>query len=320
MSPEAFAGRRVLVTGGAGFLGSHVVEALRARGASDIVVPRKKDYDLVSREACRRVVADSRPELVVHLAARVGGIGANRDNPGSFLFENLMMGVQLLEECRLQGVPKVVSLGTICAYPKLTPVPFREEELWNGYPEETNAPYGLAKKMLLVQGQAYRQQYGMNSIHLLPVNLYGPRDNFDPSSSHVIPALIKKIRDAQDAGEPAIEVWGSGKASREFLYVEDAARGIVMAAEAYDGPEPVNLGAGFEITIRDLVSLLARLMGFSGEIRFDPSKPDGQPRRSLDTARAERLFGFRASTSFEDGLRRTLEWYRGTRAAPASPR
>jgi GDP-L-fucose synthase len=318
MSPESLAGRRVLVTGGAGFLGSHVVEALRARGATDVVVPRKKDYDLVQRDGCRRVLSDMRPELVIHLAARVGGIGANRENPGSFLYENLMMGVQLMEECRLQRVPKLVCVGTICAYPKLTPVPFREEELWNGYPEETNAPYGLAKKMLLVQGQAYRQQYGMNVIHLLPVNLYGPRDNFDPSLSHVIPALIKKVHDAQRSGAPAIEVWGTGKASREFLYVTDAALGIVMAALGYDGAEPVNLGAGFEITIRDLVQLIARLMEFEGEIRFDPSKPDGQPRRSLDTARAERLFDFRATTSFEEGLRATIAWYREN-AAGARP-
>lgn len=314
MSQKALAGKRVLLTGGAGFLGSHVLLELRARGAAEVVVPRKKDYDLVQREACRRVVSECRPELVIHLAARVGGIGANRENPGSFLFENLMMGVQLLEECRLQGVEKVVGLGTICAYPKFTPVPFREEDLWNGYPEETNAPYGLAKKMLLVQGQAYRQQYGMNVIHLLPVNLYGPRDNFDPAVSHVIPALIKKVQDAQDAGAAAIEVWGSGRASREFLYVEDAARGIVMAAESYDGADPVNLGAGFEITIRDLAFQIAGLMGFHGELRFDPSQPDGQPRRSLDTARAERLFGFRATTSFEEGLRRTIEWYRAERA------
>jgi GDP-L-fucose synthase len=258
-------------------------------------------------------VADVRPDTVVHLAARVGGIGANRENPGSFFFENLMMGVQLVEECRLRGVRKVVTVGTICSYPKLTPVPFREEDLWHGYPEETNAPYGLAKKMLLVQGQAYRQQYGMNVIHLLPVNLYGPGDNFDPSSSHVIPALIKKCQDALDAGARSVDVWGTGKASREFLYVEDAARGVGMATETYDGAEPVNLGAGFEITIRDLVGLIARLMGFTGEIRWDPSKPDGQPRRCLDTSRAERLFGFRATTGFEEGLRRTIEWYRKRR-------
>jgi GDP-L-fucose synthase len=308
-------GKRVVVTGGAGFLGSHVVERLRERGAAEIVVPRKRDYDLVEREACRRLIADARPEVVLHLAARVGGIGANRDNPGLFLYDNLMMGVQLLEECRLQRVPKVVNLGTICAYPKFTPVPFREEDLWNGYPEETNAPYGLAKKLVLVQGQAYRQQYAMDVIHLLPVNLYGPRDNFDPASSHVIPALVKKCQDALDAGAPAIEVWGTGNASREFLYVDDAARGIVMATEAYDGPDPVNLGAGFEITIRDLVELIARLMGFSGEIRFDPEKPDGQPRRCLDTSRAERLFGFRAEIGFEEGLRRSIEWYRAARDA-----
>jgi len=302
-------GWTIVVTGGAGFLGREVVADLRSRGAQ-VVVPRKKEYDLVEREAARRLLAETRPDCVVHLAARVGGIGANRENPGSFFFDNLMMGVQLLEECRLQGIRKVVTVGTICSYPKLTPVPFREEEIWNGYPEETNAPYGLAKKMLLVQGQAYRQQYGLSAIHLLPVNLYGPGDNFDPSSSHVIPALIKKCQDALDAGAPFIEVWGTGRASREFLYVEDAARAIGLATERYDDAEPVNLGAGFEISIRDLVELIARLTGFAGEIRWDATKPDGQPRRSLDTSRAERSFGFRATTGFEEGLRRTIEWYR----------
>jgi GDP-L-fucose synthase len=306
-------GQRVVVTGGAGFLGRHVSDHLRARGA-EVIVPRKSDYDLVQRSAACRLIKDTQPAAVVHLAARVGGIGANRENPGSFFYDNLMMGVQLLEECRLQQVPKVLTVGTICSYPKLTPVPFREDDLWVGYPEETNAPYGLAKKMLLVQSQAYRQQYGCNFIHVLPVNLYGPGDNFDPSSSHVIPALVKKVQDAIDDGAGHIEVWGTGAASREFLYVDDAARGIVMAAESYDGADPVNLGAGFEIQIRDLVKLICKLMGFKGEIRFDPTKPDGQPRRSLDTSRAERLFGFRAAVGFEDGLRRTIEWYRQQRS------
>jgi GDP-L-fucose synthase len=309
-------GRRIVVTGGAGFLGRHVVAELERHGAAEVVVPRKRDYDLVERDACRRLLAHARPDVVIHLAARVGGIGANRENPGAFFFENLMMGVQLVEECRLAGVPKVVTLGTICSSPKLTLVPFREESLWDGYPEETNAPYGLAKKMLLVQGQSYRQQYGMNVVHLLPVNLYGPGDNFDPASSHVIPALIKKVQDALDAGGDAIEVWGTGTASREFLYVEDAAHGIVLATERYDGPEPVNIGAGFEILIRDLVAVICRLMGFRGQVRWDEAKPDGQPRRSLDTSRAERLFGFRAATSFEEGLRRTIEWYRAQRLRP----
>jgi GDP-L-fucose synthase len=316
----SFAGKRVVVTGGAGFLGSHVAEELRAQGADDITLPRKKDYDLVERDAVRRLVADTRPDLVIHLAARVGGIGANRENPGSFFYENLMMGVQLIEECRLRAVPKIVTVGTICAYPKLTPVPFREEDLWSGYPEETNAPYGLAKKMLLVQGQGYRQQYGMNVIHLLPVNLYGPRDNFDPSSSHVIPALIKKVQDAIDEGRDSIEVWGTGRASREFLYVEDAARGVCLAAARYDGADPVNIGAGFEITIRELVERITRLMGFAGQVRWDPNKPDGQPRRCLDTSRAERLFGFRAGTPFEEGLRRTIEWYRSERSSKTPAR
>jgi GDP-L-fucose synthase len=306
-------GQRVVVTGGAGFLGRHVSDQFRATGA-EVFVPRKSEYDLVQRSAACRLLKDTMPSLVVHLAARVGGIGANRENPGSFFYDNLMMGVQLLEECRLQGVGKVVTVGTICAYPKLTPVPFREEDLWIGYPEETNAPYGLAKKMLLVQSQAYRQQYGCNFVHVLPVNLYGPGDNFDPASSHVIPALIKKVQDALDEGAGHIEVWGTGTASREFLYVEDAARGIRMASESYDGAEPVNLGAGFEIQVRDLVKLICRVMGFRGEIRWDSGKPDGQPRRSLDTSRAERLFGFRAAVGFEDGLRRTIDWYRQQRS------
>jgi GDP-L-fucose synthase len=308
-------GKKIVVTGGSGFLGRHVVEELTRHGATT-VVPRRRDYDLVDREASRRLLSDHHPDLVVHLAALVGGIGANRENPGSFFFANLMMGVQLVEECRLQGVGKVVTVGTICSYPKFTPVPFQEDDLWNGYPEETNAPYGLAKKMLLVQGQAYRQQYGMNVVHLLPVNLYGPGDNFDPASSHVIPALIKKFEDAIEKGSDHVEVWGTGKASREFLFVEDAARGIRMASAGYDGSAPVNLGAGFEITIRDLAALVGRLTGFSGQIRWDPNLPDGQPRRSLATERAERLFGFRATTGFEDGLKRTIDWYRRERSSP----
>ena len=302
-------GKRVVVTGGGGFLGRRVDAEFRGEGA-EVVVARKADYDLVTREACRRLLVDTRPEIVVHLAARVGGIGANRERPGLFFFDNLMMGAQLIEECRLAGVPKVVTIGTICSYPKHTPVPFKEEALWDGYPEETNAPYGLAKKMLLVQGQAYRQQYGMNVIHLLPVNLYGPGDNFDAATSHVIPALIDRFEKAVRTGRSTVEVWGSGSASREFLYVDDAARGIRMATEAYDGCDPVNLGAGFEITIRDLALLIARFTGFSGEIRWDTSKPDGQPRRSVDTTKAERLFGFRAEVAFEDGLKETISWYR----------
>jgi GDP-L-fucose synthase len=311
------AGKKVVVTGGAGFLGRHVVAELKSRGALP-VSPRQSQYDLIDRTACRQLLADHAPDLVMHLAAQVGGIGANRENPGWFFFSNLMMGVQLIEECRLAKVPKVLTVGTICSYPNLTPVPFREDALWNGYPEETNAPYGLAKKMLLVQGQAYRQQYGMNVVHVLPVNLYGPFDNFDPGSSHVIPALIKKVQDAMDAGADHIVVWGTGKASREFLYVEDAARGLCLAAQSYDDPEPVNLGAGFEVSIRELAIMISRLMEFRGEIRWDPNKPDGQPRRSLHTERAEQRFGFRAATSFEDGLRRTIEWYRRERSSPTA--
>jgi GDP-L-fucose synthase len=313
-------GRRIVVTGGAGFLGRHLIDALAEYEPGEIVVPRKSDYDLVERDACRRLLEDSRPDVVIHLAARVGGIGANQASPGSFFFENLMMGAQLLEECRLHGVGKVVTVGTICAYPKITPVPFREEDLWNGYPEETNAPYGLAKKMLLVQGQAYRRQYGMNVVHLLPVNLYGPGDNFDPASSHVIPALMRRIQEAMDSGATQLEVWGTGTASREFLYVSDAAKGIALAAEHYNGSEPVNLGADFEITIRELVDMLVRLLGYRGQVRWDTSKPDGQPRRCLDTSRASRLFGFEAETKFEDGLRRTIEWYRRERSSGARVR
>lgn len=305
-------GQRVVVTGGAGFLGSFVVERLRERGA-EIFVPRRREYDLVQQEACKRLYKDARPDMVVHLAARVGGIGANRENPGSFFYDNLMMGVQLIEEGRLHGLKKFVALGTICAYPKFTPVPFREEDLWNGYPEETNAPYGLAKKMLLVQSQAYRAQYGFNSVYLLPVNLYGPHDNFDPASSHVIPALIKKCFDAVENNDGSITVWGTGRATREFLYVEDAAEGIALAAERYESGEPMNLGAGFEISIKDLVTLIARLTGFNGEIIWDSTKPDGQPRRCLDVTRAEKEIGFRARTSFEEGLAKTIKWYRESR-------
>jgi GDP-L-fucose synthase len=308
-----FSGKRVTVTGGAGFLGSHVVERLRARGA-EVFVPRSRDYDLVSGDAVRRCYRDGRPDIVIHLAAQVGGIGANRVNPGRFFYANLMMGAQLIEEGRRHGVEKFVAIGTVCAYPKFTPVPFREDDLWNGYPEETNAPYGLAKKMLLVQAQAYRQQYGLNAIYLLPVNLYGPRDNFDPESSHVIPALIKKCCEAVDRGERTIEVWGTGTASREFLYVEDCADGILLAAERYAGSEPVNLGAGREITIKQLVELIATLTGFQGEIHWDSSKPDGQPRRMLDVSRARQLFGFAATTDFEAGLRKTIDWYRTRRS------
>ncbi|MGQ9662826.1 MAG: GDP-L-fucose synthase family protein [Kiritimatiellia bacterium] len=301
--------KRVVVTGGAGFLGSFLVEGLQARGAGEIFVPRSRDYDLTDVQAIRRLLAEMRPNLVFHLAARVGGIGANREHPAEFFYTNLMMGVQLLHECWRHGVEKVVLAGTICAYPKYTPVPFREEDLWNGYPEETNAPYGLAKKMLLVQSEAYRRQYRYNSIFLLPVNLYGPRDNFDLETSHVIPALIRKCVEARERGDPSIEVWGDGTPTREFLYVADAAEAFLLAAERYNKSEPVNVGSCCEISIRDLVELIVRLTGFKGKICWDTSKPNGQPRRKLDTTRAEREFGFRATTPLEEGLRRTIAWY-----------
>jgi GDP-L-fucose synthase len=300
---------RVAVTGGAGFLGSNVVATLTARGCRSIVVPRKTDYDLVDEDAVKRFYTDHRPEVVIHLAAVVGGIGANREFPGRFFYDNLMMGALTMEHARRSGVKKYVAIGTICSYPKVTPVPFREEELWNGYPEETNAPYGLAKKMLLVQADAYRQQYGFNAIFLLPVNLYGPGDNFDPENSHVIPALIRKFVDARATGAAEVEVWGDGTATREFLYVADAAEAIVRATERYNEAVPVNIGAGFEISIGDLANKIAELTGFSGRIRWDRSKPNGQPRRSLDVSRARERFGFTATTPFETGLRTTIDWY-----------
>ena len=299
----------ILITGGAGFLGSAVVKALTEHGFTRLFIPRKAEYDLTREPEVVRLYRDTQPRVVVHLAAVVGGIGANQQNPGRFFYENLLMGTFVMEHARLSGVDKFVAIGTICAYPKFAPIPFQEEDLWDGYPEETNAPYGLAKKMLLVQAQAYRDQYGFNAIYLLPVNLYGPRDNFDPASSHVIPALIKKCCDAITTGRREIIVWGTGKATREFLYVEDAAEGIVLATERYDKPEAVNLGAGFEVSIYDLVHLIARLTGFTGIITWDTTKPDGQPRRCLDTSRAEREFGFKARTPLEEGLRRTIEWY-----------
>jgi GDP-L-fucose synthase len=307
--------QRITVTGGAGFLGSCLVQKLQEAGCREVFVPRSRDYNLVDNEAVKRLYRDARPDIVIHLAAVVGGIGANRQNPGKFFYDNLMMGVQMIEQGRVYGLEKFVALGTICAYPKFTPVPFREEKIWDGYPEETNAPYGLAKKMLLVQSQAYRQQYNFNSIYLLPVNLYGPGDNFDPASSHVIPALIKKVCDAQDKNENYIEVWGTGQATREFLYVDDAAEGILLAAEHYAKSEPVNLGAGFEISIQELVTLICELTGFQGSIKWDVSQPDGQPRRRLDTSRAEREFGFKARIDFRTGLRRTIDWYLKNRLA-----
>jgi GDP-L-fucose synthase len=303
-----WADKRVVITGGAGFLGSFVVEELEARRASDIFVPRREQYDLRDAGAIRRMLADARPDIIIHLAAVVGGIGANRANPGRFFYENLMMGTQLIEESRLAGVGKFVGIGTICAYPKFTPVPFREEELWNGYPEETNAPYGLAKKMMLVQLQSYRQQYGTNGIFLLPVNLYGPRDNFDLETSHVIPAMVRKMVAGRDRGE-AVVLWGDGTPTREFLYVEDAARGILAAAERYDGAEPVNLGSGMEISIRDLASLIAKHVGYTGPIEWDKAQPNGQPRRMLDVSRAEEYFGWRARVEFDEGIERTVRWW-----------
>ncbi len=302
-------GKKILVTGGAGFLGSHIIDVLKGRGvkAENIFIPRSKECDLRVRENCDEIVKGK--DIVIHLAARVGGIGFNREKPAELFYDNAIMSIQLMDAAYRAGVSKFVAVGTVCAYPKFTPVPFRESDLWNGYPEETNAPYGLAKKMSLVQAQAYRRQYGFNAIYLLPVNLYGPGDNFDPGSSHVIPALIKKVDEAKKVNSSFLEVWGSGSASREFLYVEDAAEGIVLAAEKYDKPEPVNLGSGSEISIKDLVSLICRLMDFRGEIRWDKSKPDGQPRRCLDVSGALQKFGFKAKTGFEEGMKKTIDWY-----------
>jgi GDP-L-fucose synthase len=302
--------QRIVVTGGAGFVGHHVVAALQRHGARRIVVPRRARYDLTRESDVQRLYADARPDVVIHLAAVVGGIGANQKQPGRFFYDNLVMGAMLMEHARRTGVRKFTAVGTICAYPKHAPVPFREEHLWDGYPEETNAPYGLAKKMLLVQAQAYRAQYGFNAIYLLPVNLYGPGDNFDLETSHVIPGIVRKCLEAIERGASEIVCWGDGSATREFLYVEDCAEAIVLATERYDGAEPVNVGAGFEVSIRELVQLIAEITGFTGHVRWDTTKPNGQPRRSLDTSRAERAFGFRSRTEFRDGLRRTIDWYR----------
>jgi GDP-L-fucose synthase len=315
-----WAKERVVVTGGAGFLGGYVVEKLRQRGCRSIACPRSSEYDLVQMAAVERLYRDATPTMVIHLAARVGGIGSNQKNPGRFFYENLMMGVQLIEAGRRAGLQKLVAAGTICAYPKFAPIPFREDDLWNGYPEETNAPYGLAKKMLLVQSQAYRQQYGFNSVVVFPVNLYGPRDNFDLDSSHVIPALIRKCLEATERGDREIVAWGDGSPSREFLHARDAAEGILLAAERYDSSDPVNLGAGFEITIKELTELIAKLCGFKGQIRWDASRPNGQPRRKLDTQRAKERFGFEAQISFEQGLAETIAWYRGERTRMAGKR
>ena len=305
-----FENRRIVVTGGAGFLGSYVTEGLRKRICKNILVPKIEDYDLVDINAVLRMYEDMKPDIVIHLAAVVGGIGANLEHPAEFFYKNLMMGVQLIEQGRLRNIEKFVAIGTICAYPKFTPVPFKEEDIWNGYPEETNAPYGLAKKMLLVQSQSYRAEYGFNSIFLLPVNLYGPGDNFNPSSSHVIPALIKKCVDAVESSEDNIECWGTGNVSREFIYAADAAEGILLATENYNGSEPVNIGTGFEITIKQLSKKIAELTGFEGKIRWDSTKPDGQPRRCLDVSKAKKYFGFEAKTSIDEGLKATIDWYR----------
>ncbi|MFX0140230.1 MAG: GDP-L-fucose synthase family protein [Candidatus Hodarchaeota archaeon] len=302
--------KRITITGGKGFLGTHLVHKLREeRGFKNVHIADLPEYDLRILENIKKMYQEQNPDIVIHLAAVVGGIGANRESPGRFFYDNAIMGIQLMHEAYLRKIEKFVALGTICAYPKYTPVPFKEENLWNGYPEETNAPYGLAKKMLLVQAQAYRQQYGFNCIYLLPVNLYGPGDNFDPETSHVIPALIKKCIDAKEAGHEYVEVWGTGEASREFLYVEDAAEAIILAAEKYNKPDPVNIGAGFEIKIKDLVELIAKLTAFKGKTKWDSSKPDGQPRRMLDVSEAKREFGFKATTGFKQGLKKTIEWY-----------
>ena len=312
-NPMDLSTKRICITGGAGFLGTHLQAQLRKRGAKELFIPTYPEYDLVKSEDIARLYEDSKPDVVIHLAAKVGGIGANREKPGEFFYDNLMMGVQLLHQAWQCGIEKFVAIGTICAYPKYTPIPFKEEELWNGYPEETNAPYGLAKKMLLVQSQSYRQQYGYNSIFLLPVNLYGPGDNFNPASSHVIPALIKKCVDAREAGETEIVAWGDGSPTREFIYVEDAAEAITLATEHYNDSEPVNIGSSFEISIKDLTELVAKLTGFTGVIHWDTSKPNGQPRRKLDTSRAKEFFGFESHTDFEAGLRRTIAWYEANR-------
>jgi GDP-L-fucose synthase len=314
MTENFWSNKRVTVTGGGGFLGSFVVEKLRQRGASQIFVPRSKDYDLVQPDEIARMLDDAKPDLIIHIAALAGGIGLNRAKPADLFYTNIMMGIPLMHQAWERGVDKFVALGTVCAYPKFAPAPFREDEIWDGYPEETNAPYGLAKKMLLVQAQAYRQQHDFNAIFLLPVNLYGPRDNFNPASSHVIPALIRKFVEAEERGDKQVELWGDGSPTREFLYVEDAAEGIVLAAEKYNGSDPVNLGSGREISIKALAEMIGRLTGYTGEFMWDTAQPNGQPRRLLDVSRAEQLFGFRAGTDFEAGLRKTIDWYRAHRA------